>query len=310
MYIKTGINKSTNFLDGDAIVDFSYKVMLPILDIYPGDKDRLEGWVIGGRNHADKYFGLPDISAALLDGIYIPGTERQYWLGTFDTHVDALPESGSVIIDDGSKALVKYCNIKKIDHIPTGVWDSKKNGVAASYEVSIVEIHDKKDFLLMYRPKEKDDDIRHHVFTCEKSYFQVMQDGRINAVIDTSRHKKERIYNDVWCGAIWGAGALTLTADRKYLWNVQIAEELNRGVKAKLNFGVKEDHIRSLFISRDAPMTKAGRRNPILHWVNAHKRLSKSDELYDVRKHLRGHEEFDMGGFHFKITEPVKELKH
>ena len=93
--------------------------------------------------------------------------------------------------------------------------------------------------------------------------------------------------------------------DRKTLWNVTA----NEGI-AKATFGVYQDQIKSLFYSREMPMTETGRKRPILHWVAAHNRRIKSGIDVDIEKHLRGTNEFVYQGTKFIITNPLKRIKN
>lgn len=95
---------------------------------------------------------------------------------------------------------------------------------------------------------------------------------------------------------------LQFSTDRKYLWNVTALEE-----EAKATFGVYEEQIKSLLYARSLPLTETGRKRPILHWVNCHKRRIASGTDVDVQKHLRGITEFEMNGTLFQITHPMKQ---
>ncbi len=89
--------------------------------------------------------------------------------------------------------------------------------------------------------------------------------------------------------------------DRRYLWNVVAKEGL-----AKATFTVYPEQIKSLFYSREMPMTETGRKRPILHWVAAHHRRLKNGIDIDIEKHLRGINEFVYQGTKFIITRPLK----
>lgn len=95
---------------------------------------------------------------------------------------------------------------------------------------------------------------------------------------------------------------LQSNADMRHVWNVQAIEG-----KARATFGVYEEQIKSLFYSRDLPMTVTGRRRPVLHWVSAHRRRIQSGDDVSVSEHLRGITEFEMNGTLFRITNPAKE---
>lgn len=99
----------------------------------------------------------------------------------------------------------------------------------------------------------------------------------------------------------WASAIIGFYQDRRHLWNVVA----NEG-KAKATFGVHPEQIKSLFYARDLPMTETGRKRPILHWVNAHKRRIEKGYEVDIDKHLRGINEFVYQGTKFTITQPFK----
>lgn len=90
--------------------------------------------------------------------------------------------------------------------------------------------------------------------------------------------------------------------DRRFLWNVTA----NEGI-AKATFGVYPEEVKSLFYSRELPMTETGRKRPMLHWVAAHNRRMKSGIDIDIEKYLRGINEFVYKGTKFTITRPIKQ---
>lgn len=60
---------------------------------------------------------------------------------------------------------------------------------------------------------------------------------------------------------------------------------------------------KELFALRDAPMTPAGRRRAILHWVSKHSRRTKSNESITVKEHTRGIREFTIDGFKVRLEQ-------
>ncbi len=102
---------------------------------------------------------------------------------------------------------------------------------------------------------------------------------------------------------IWSTYTIQLYQDRRYLWNVRAKEGI-----AKATFAVHEEQIKSLFYSRELPMTETGRKRPILHWVKAHQRRMKAGTDYDIKEHLRGTSEFVYNGTKFEIINPQKEV--
>lgn len=69
---------------------------------------------------------------------------------------------------------------------------------------------------------------------------------------------------------------------------------------------VDVEQVKSLFYARTLPPTESGRRSPILHWVQSHKRRLKSGTDIDISKYLRGVSEFEMYGTRMQILNPQK----
>lgn len=110
------------------------------------------------------------------------------------------------------------------------------------------------------------------------------------------------------CLAIQVAAALQTVSDLKTLWNVETAETVLSSVKTPMKLGVDGEIVKSLFYARQAPITGMGRKRPILHWVSSHQRRIREGIDIDIREHLRGITEFEMDGFSFRITSPMKAL--
>lgn len=128
------------------------------------------------------------------------------------------------------------------------------------------------------------------------------QDGKLIITAHGSHNvENESIISDIG----WTTSVIGFYQDRKYLWNVSA----NEGI-AKATFGVYPEQIKSLFYSREMPMTETGRKRPILHWVAAHQRRIKNGIEVDIEKHLRGTNEFVYNGTKFTITQPLKKIKN
>lgn len=74
-----------------------------------------------------------------------------------------------------------------------------------------------------------------------------------------------------------------------------------------MSFSTTADGAREAFAFRDAPLSPAGRRKAILHWVRAHGRKKQDGGVAEVPKHLRGITEFTAGGVDIRIESPTKE---
>lgn len=68
----------------------------------------------------------------------------------------------------------------------------------------------------------------------------------------------------------------------------------------ELTFPVAEDAYLEAFALRDAPTTAQGRRRALLHWVAKHMRTTRRGRG-EVKRHMRGVAEFDIGGYRVKL---------
>lgn len=126
-------------------------------------------------------------------------------------------------------------------------------------------------------------------------YFGIDKDGLISPCDSGVKRQDLDIIK------MYAATTLGMECDRKYLWNVSTVCD-----GAKVTLGVYESQIKSLLYARELPMTETGRKRPILHWVESHRRRLKTGVNVDVQKFLRGTSEFEMFGEKFFISNPVK----
>lgn len=100
---------------------------------------------------------------------------------------------------------------------------------------------------------------------------------------------------------IWAAVALQLLADKRHCWTITAQEKV-----ARAHLGCMTEEIKSLLYARNLPMTSTGRKRPILHLVEAHKRRIRSGIDVDVTAFLRGQQVVEIGGTVFKVNAPEK----
>lgn len=93
--------------------------------------------------------------------------------------------------------------------------------------------------------------------------------------------------------------ALQYLADKKHCWSITAQEKI-----AKVHLGCMNEEIKSLLYARSVPMTEAGRKRPILHLVEAHKRRMKNGIDIDVTQFLRGTQTVEMAGTLFTVNPP------
>lgn len=87
--------------------------------------------------------------------------------------------------------------------------------------------------------------------------------------------------------------------DRLCSWVITAQEQ---GAKAHL--GCDREEIKSLLYARSLPMTATGRKRPILHLVEAHKRRLRNGTDIDVTGFLRGQQSVQIGGTLFTVRPP------
>lgn len=298
MRVEAKIGTSVSCLSDKDVVNKAYSGLLAALDLVDVGKD---GRIVveqhdGGRIDPRKDF---DVFTPFIEGIYIPGSERNYWCGYLDPVDCPPPESGCVYIAPRYKDVgFEFITIKRLKRLPKKVvcGCKKPSYIYKYYDTFFFKERGQRPFV-------------------EGGYFAFDHDGVLWTVIDRLKLRDNifrpvvTLRNEREIGMHYAAGAISLLADRKYLWNIRTAEESglsNSDGEAIVNFGVEEDLVKSLVYARDEPITKTGRKRPILHWVDAHKRRIKKGIQVDVRKHLRGVTSFKMGELDFQITEPDK----
>lgn len=130
-----------------------------------------------------------------------------------------------------------------------------------------------------------------------RTFFTVTSDGGIRLCED-----KGAIDGD-WSGKdmtlLRSSYAMNVTADEHYCWTISAHEKA-----AKARLGCMADEIKSLLYARSLPMSETGRKRPILHLVEAHRRRLKSGIDVDVTSFLRGQQVVEFGGTTFKVAPP------
>lgn len=139
------------------------------------------------------------------------------------------------------------------------------------------------------------------------TYVGIKKDGdRIIPVFDSKNVDGGRYTNRAWVKDIF-AICSSAYLDSKFMWNVDCYYQYSKAINVWIRFGVYEEHIKSLLYARDLPITETGRKRPIQHWVKSHKRrIKKGTDITTVKKHLRGINKFEMFGYKFLISNPIK----
>lgn len=293
MRIQESIGTSVSCLDAEDLADMAYSGVIGCMDLVKFDKTGLnEMIVLGGVGTHDM-----DVFQPLLDGVYIPGSRRHYWNGYVDPVDFPLPESGCVYVETDDPDTFKFVTIKRINKLPKKVVCECRN---PAYIYKFINV-----FVYISRKKMPQ---------CNVAYFCVAKDGSVYAAFDLKKlryqqyNPAEVLQHDRLNISYYSAGAISLLADRRYLWNIRTKEPMDPVGNAIIDFGVEEEMVKSLVFARDEPLTASGRKRPILHWVSAHKRRIKEKIDVDIRKYLRGITEFKIEGLNFEITSPAKAI--
>lgn len=97
-----------------------------------------------------------------------------------------------------------------------------------------------------------------------------------------------------------GSYTLQSIADRRFCWSITAQEQY-----AKAHLGCMKEEIKSLLYARSLPMTATGRKRPILHLVEAHRRRMRNGTDVDVTAFLRGTQTVEIGGTLFSVRAPA-----
>lgn len=96
-----------------------------------------------------------------------------------------------------------------------------------------------------------------------------------------------------------GSVVLQISSDRRFCWTITAQEE-----KAKVHLGCMQEEIKSLLYARSLPVTDTGRKRPVLHLIESHKRRLRNGIDIDVTSYLRGQQTVEINGTQFKINAP------
>jgi hypothetical protein len=99
----------------------------------------------------------------------------------------------------------------------------------------------------------------------------------------------------------WASVALQLLADRRHCWSITAQEKT-----ARAHLGCMTEEVKSLLYARSLPLTATGRKRPILHLVEAHKRRMRNGTDVDVTTFLRGEQVVEIAGTIFRVNPPAK----
>lgn len=223
---------------------------------------------------------IADFGVAYTDGLYLCGVRRAVLTHQYDPVNDIVPNAFSVWVGDNCVEV-----FREIPKVPRE-WRTAAQG------------RHFKNTLLAFVPDKP--------ATVTGNIITLMADGRIIPAAPAVHGQNGTTGPRAGMITTMASVAINLFCDRRYLWQVETAEHIIGRAGTPLSIGVSPDHIKSLFYARSLPVTESGRKRPILHWVRAHQRRLAAGIDVDISKHLRGVDAFEMGGFDWSITNPLK----
>lgn len=254
---------------------------------------------------------LSDIQVARMraEGPYVPSSSRfvvvpgdteeneeEIW--TFDLENDPLPKQGCMAFsptDEHRKQLGSTTAYLVINHIRQvsslgEMWHRRSGGTL--YE-----------FFSMYAEGDG--------IGGERRYFTVDKEGKVvpcQQKIPNSHGYNQGVrteylsHDELWLKntASNACVALQYLADRRFSWTITAQEKI-----AKAHLGCMQEEVKSLLYARSLPLSATGRKRPILHLVESHKRRLKSGIDIDISSFLRGLQVVEIGGTAFKVQPPA-----
>ncbi len=97
----------------------------------------------------------------------------------------------------------------------------------------------------------------------------------------------------------WASIALQILADKRHCWAITAQEDV-----ARATLGCMKEEVKSLLYARTLPLSETGRKRPILHLVESHRRRIKNGIDIDITAFLRGQQVVEIGGTVFTVNPP------
>lgn len=238
-------------------------------------------------------------------GLYFPDNNRVIIApsssdksgGLFDTVNDALPLNGCFaatgIANDVENPIKGYVHIelfKRIRELPKPFFARAKG---THYELAIIApdgkyINGEKSFLTVTPNGE--------IFAADLKAVKSMGYGR-NVPIKQSEHEPEVLRQR----ELALSAAMQFTADRRFIWSITASEK-----NAKVTLACTKEEIKSLLYARSLPQTETGRKRPIMHLIESHKRRLRNGTEIDIVPFLKGTQIVDINGTTFTVNAPLK----
>lgn len=280
--------------------DFEHAVATALIACYESKIKKTKGAAPGDRLNDSVLARLREI------GIYIPSNDRIVIENHFDTMNDKLPDYGCIGLtqvkgqqreQDNSLYNNGYIDIylfKKVT-TPGKYWTRRGGGqvyeMYGLFPTSNNGVEGERIFFSI--------DKHGTSFCCDQVIPMSLggEEGRRTEIYKRSEHKVEiECFKKV---EFTSSACLQYVADRRFCWTITAQEKI-----AKAQLGCMQEEVKSLLYARSLPMTETGRKRPILHLVESHKRRIRNGTDINITDFLRGTQQIEMGGTLFKVNAP------
>lgn len=232
-------------------------------------------------------------------GPYIPSESRLIYDGEnvseFDILNDGIPEKGlfgikpnNQMVADKYKGYFMAFGFKRINRLPKWCVIREKGYLYEQTLISATQrgiIGEKNYYTLTKAGKLIACD---KVFSCQSAFGK-------NYLVRQSEHEPALLTQT----ENWASASMQFVTDARFCWSIR-AEE----AKAKVTLGCMKEEIKSLLYARSLPVTETGRKRPVLHLVESHKRRLKNGIDIDITAFLRGTQKVEMNGTLFIVLPP------
>ena len=247
------------------------------------------------KSNNKKEIRKKDLAFLKHHGAYIPSNSRVVLFNEesemieFDPALDGMPDIAYIGL--GAKKITDNCDfegyfsgvaIQQIGSLPPG-WARQAGGKLYKQLVVIAENSGGLDGRLGYFTLQKNGIITSCMF---HGY------DRDGLLVEEEPHVLKQTEQ-------YAAIALTQAADKRHCWAIQ-AEE----AEAKVTMGCMKEEIKSLLYARSLPLSKTGRKRPVLHLVESHKRRMQAGIDIVIPNSMRGIQTVAIGGTAFTIQPP------
>lgn len=213
----------------------------------------------------------------------------------FDLAVDPLPVKGlyafrpdGLVAKDNPNAYLCAQYIRQVDSLGR-YWHKRSSGTLYEMLVLVAESN---------------------AIAGERRFFTVTKDGEVVSCSQKIPNNPKYQFgsritfleHDVkWLHetSVWASVTLQALADKRHCWTITAQEQ-----SARAHLGCMQEEVKSLLYARSLPMTSTGRKRPILHLVEAHKRRMRNGTDVDVTAFLRGQQTVEIGGTVFAVIPP------